>query len=199
MTALRSLVDSALAEVINEHPKYFTPRGKDHFRTTTLRKIMTAFRDATKENESGESRDESATPVIRDEGLFVETGSREGQAYRTLCHAGGAVTPLVIGGKYRIPSCAAINAVWTLADAPAMSAWHRIGDRRQIAAWLGFYSETLAGLARRPIVRVGDDMNDPLNERRYLYAPFPWPPCKDGSLSHQQELEPVDESIDEEV
>lgn len=190
MTALRSLVDSALAEVINEHPKYFTPRGKDHFRTTTLRKIMAAFRDATKENESGESRDESATPMIRDEGLFVETGSREGQAYRTLCMAGGAVTPLVIGGKYRIPACAAIDAVWTFADAPALSQWRFIDDKRMIAAWLGFFSETLAGLARGPIVKTKTNL------QRYIVVPFPWPPCKDGSLSHQQEMDPVDEEVD---
>ncbi len=190
MSALRSLIDTAIAEVVAEHPKYFTPRGREHIRSTVTRKVMAAFRDATKENESGESQDESATRVIRDEAIFVETGSREGQAYGKLCIAGGAVAPLMIGGKYRIPACAAIKAVWTFADAPALSSWHAISNKREIAAWLGFFSETLAGLARRPILR-----EDALG-RRYMLVPWPWPPCKDGSLSHQQEPEEFDESLD---
>ena len=194
MSALRTLVESAITEVVNEHPKYFTPRGKEHIRSTVVRKVMAAFRDATKENESGESENESATAVIRrDEPMFAKTGSREGQAYHKLCIAGGAVVPLTIGGAYRIPACAAINAVWTFADAPALSAWKRIDDKRQIAAWLGFFADTLAGVARRPIVRNGDGMNDPFDERRYIIVPWPWPPRKDGSLSQQSE------EIDEEV
>lgn len=191
MSALRILIDNAITEVVNEHPKYFTPRGKEHIRATVLRKVMAAFRDATKENESGESRDESATQVIRDEGLFVDPESREGRAYATLCKAGGAVSPLTIGGKYRIPACAAIRAVWAFADAPTYAHWLAIRDKSKMAAWLRFYSEVLAGVARSPIiVEVGFD--------RHLVAPWPWPPLKDGSLSHQ-DPEPVDEAIDEGV
>lgn len=198
MSALRTLIDNAITEVVNEHPKYFTPRGKEHIRSTVLRKVMAAFRDATKENESGESRDESATPV-RDEPIFVETESREGLAYYILCMAGGAVAPLTIGGKYRIPACAAIKSVWTFADAVRISEWKPITDKRQIAAWLGFFSETLAGLARRPLLRDPSlQIYDGLKGQRYMLVPWPWPPLKDGSLSHQ-DPEPVDEAIDEGV
>lgn len=190
MTALRSLVDSALAEVLNEHPKYFTPHGKQHFRTTALREIMAAFRAATRENESGESRDESATPPKPAGPQYVIPGSDHGRAWCELRFAGGAVSPFIAGGQYLIPAEAAIPAVWAFAEAPAREFWPTITDRQQIAAWLGFFKNTLPGVPRRPIVTTDGNLG------RSIRVPWPWPPCKDGSLSHQQEMEPVDEEIE---
>ncbi len=191
MSALRSLIDTAIAEVVAEHPKYFTPRGREHIRTTVTRKVMAAFREATKENESGVETDESATRVTHDDAMYAEPQSREGRAYANLCMAGHAVRPLEIRGKFRIPFCAAIRAVWTFADAPAWQDWPTAYNPRQIAAWLRFLSETLAGVARRSVVVSGTE-----NEPRAIRVPWPWPPCKDGSLSHHQEPEELDERID---
>lgn len=178
--SLRTLVDSAIADVMAEHPKYFSTRGLESARPALLQKIMRALRDDMKEPTATSNLNissETGIPTARS----VHRTSREAIAYSTLRIVGGAVTPFQSNGHILVPAEAAIPAVWAFADAPNREKWGTLTDRRQIAAWLQFLRDTLPGIPRR-------DVN--------LCVPWPWPPNKDGS-THEPEPAPVDEPVDE--
>ena len=69
--------------------------------------------------------------------------------------------------------------VQAFADAPARSDWIWIEGSQQLGAWSAFLASHVFG-ARPPMLTtrgVGPD------QRTGIYAPWPWPPRKDGSLS----------------
>lgn len=69
--------------------------------------------------------------------------------------------------------------VQAFADAPARSDWVWIDGSQQLGAWSAFLAAHVFG-ARPPMLTtrgVGPD------QRTGIYAPWPWPPRKDGSLS----------------
>jgi hypothetical protein len=65
------------------------------------------------------------------------------------------------------------------ADAARQSEWPWIEDRQQIAAWSGFLAANVLSSRGQLVVTrgTGDGM------RRGIYAPWPWPPRKDGTRS----------------
>jgi len=67
------------------------------------------------------------------------------------------------------------------ADAGASSSWQWIEDRQQIGAWSSFLSDNVVG-ARPPLI-VERGLGDA--KRSGIFAPWPWPPRKDGNLSSE--------------
>lgn len=177
--SIRTLVDSAVADVIAEHPKYFSTRGLESARPALVQKIMKAFREDMKEHTQEPEQSQTVAGIPTAQSVYRT--SREGIAYTWLRMVGGAVTPFESNGRILVPAEAAIPAVWAFADVPKRELWGTPTDRRQIAAWLNFLKTTLPGIPRR-------DVN--------LCVPWPWPPNKDGSI-HHYEPEPVDEPVDE--
>jgi hypothetical protein len=68
-------------------------------------------------------------------------------------------------------------AEMAFADLPPPSQWVFISQRNQQGSWAGFLAEALPGIARRPLVDHHDGHADV-----GFFAPWPWPPLKDGSL-----------------
>lgn len=66
-----------------------------------------------------------------------------------------------------------------LADAPERNDWVWIDDRQQIAAWSSFLSEYIASGRPELLTERGTGAD----RRRGFFAPWPWPPRKDGALS----------------
>jgi len=62
------------------------------------------------------------------------------------------------------------------AQAPPQQQWTWIEDRQQLAAWSNFLAEHIAS-ARPPLIidRTVDGV-----KRSGFFAPWPWPPRKDG-------------------
>jgi hypothetical protein len=70
-----------------------------------------------------------------------------------------------------------IPQVLAFADVPDRSAWAWIEDRQQLGAWSNFLSSHVFG-ARPPLLTTRGTGPD---QRSGMYAPWPWPPRKDGS------------------
>jgi hypothetical protein len=71
--------------------------------------------------------------------------------------------------------------ILAFADAGASSSWQWIEDRQQIGAWSSFLSANVLG-ARPPLI-VDRGLGDA--KRSGIFAPWPWPPRKDGNLSSE--------------
>lgn len=182
MSILRNLVDQAIAEVVADHPKYFTPRGLESARRAMLQKIMAALRDSIGAKADAEQQPAPPPAPELPQPMSVDRGSREGRAFAMLCKAAGAVAPFVTSdGKVIVPAEAATAAVWAFADAPAREQWVFVSDRRAIGAWQEFFRDSLPGIARREICGVDTTTNE-----WGLWAPWPWPPRTDGTLSPRE-------------
>lgn len=173
MTAgIRPIIDAAVAQVIAEHPKYFTERGFEKAQAAFTRKIMSALlpRDA------GDRAAETSPPVEVSEPvpIAVDRTSREGRAYTNLRELAGATAPFRMSdGRISIPTEAQKPAVYALADLPP-EPWEFITDRQQMGAWLEFLSASLPeGIVRKPIqIKRGDSTG--------VLMPWPWPPSVGG-------------------
>lgn len=106
----------------------------------------------------------------------VEATSVEARALRALYalarvslfeHRGRVVYPLPITAQ-----------VLAFAEVGSRSGWHWIEDSRQLAAWSTFLSAHVH--VARP------DLTITRGERRGFYAPWPWPPRKDGTISETE-------------
>lgn len=179
MSVLRSLIDQAVADVIAEHPGYFTPRGIESARAAIVRKLCASFRASlsTKAEAAADAGETSAPIVEQPKAMMVERSSREGIAYTTLRAMAGCVPAFTAAdGRICIPPECAVPAVWALADAPPRDKWPFVSDRRQIGAWREFFRETLRDMPRREVCGLE-------GEQWGMRAPWPWPPRKDGTLS----------------
>lgn len=171
MSGIRPIIDSAVVDVLAEHPKYFTPRGHEHARTVIVRKVMAAIR-----GDGAEKPAEVAATSVRPQPLPVEPSSREGRAYSNLCRLSGAVQPWKTGaGHFILPAESANEAVYALAELPDQTSWQFLTDRRQIGAWTEFFAESLPNAARRPIIHKRDDLSG-------ILMPWPWPPGATGKI-----------------
>jgi hypothetical protein len=103
----------------------------------------------------------------------IDVGSQSGRAIQTL-YAVARARPFVSNGRviYARPVTAQLLA---FAQAPPQSEWHWIEDRQQTAAWSNFLGTHIAG-ARPQLVTARGDRNG-------FFAPWSWPPRKDGSIS----------------
>lgn len=107
--------------------------------------------------------------------------SAEGRAIKALYHFAGALL-FEHGGmvRYPLPLTARVTA---FASVPDSAAWHWIEDHKQIAAWNGFLSSHVH-LSRRPLVHVREIDGQ---RRSGMFAPWKWPPRKDGTISDDQQ------------
>jgi hypothetical protein len=184
MTGIRPIIDAAVATVLAEHPKYFTELGHDNNRARTIlvRKIWAALRgdgaDKSSEPESSEARVPSSPQP-----MSVPAQSREARAFDNLRRLAGAVPQFrSADGSVFINAEAANDAVWALADLPPDDAWVFLTARRNVGAWMEFFSQTLPGVGRRPILqeRAGE---------AGILMPWPWPPSKDGKVYTAEKAE----------
>lgn len=176
MSGIRPIIEGAVADVLAEHPKYFTERGMEKAQAALVRKIMAALR--------GDAPDKAATetPAALDEPeapkhpLAVEPTSREGRAYSNLCALSGALAPFRMGdGKFSLPVEANCPAVMALADLPPKSDWLFLTEHKQIGAWTEFFRQSLPMAARRPITEKRGDATG-------ILMPWPWPPSVTGKI-----------------
>lgn len=107
----------------------------------------------------------------------VEANSREGRAIKAL-YAFARTSLFENRGRviYPLPITAQVLA---FADAPDRSSWHWLEDRAQIAAWSTFLSVHIHRAHPDLLTTRGAGFE----ARRGLYAPWPWPPRKDGTIS----------------
>lgn len=172
MTGLRTLIEQGVSAAMDEHPKYFTPKGLEHGHAAITRKVMAALRGEGDQSSADES---GAAPAAVQQPMLVDPQSREGMAYILLCQLGGATAPFRTGdGRISVPPSAAVASVWALADAPPRESWLFLTDRRQMGAWAEFFRETMPSIGRRDIVLRDRDAPG-------ILMPWPWPPKADGS------------------
>lgn len=180
MTGIRPMIETAVAAVIAEHPKYFTERGLEKAQNAITRKIMSALvpRDgATAAEQPPPTEPADLAP------LAVDPKSREGRAYANLRMLAGAAPPFRMGdGTWSIPPAAQREAVYAMADLPSQDEWEFLTERKHVGAWLEFFNETLPTTARKPISqdRVG---------ATGIVMPWPWPPSKDGKTYTREAAE----------
>jgi helix-turn-helix protein len=115
------------------------------------------------------------------QGGFYDLGSAEGRAIRQLYAFGGA-SLFDRGGKvsYPLPITARLLA---FADLPDRPGWHWIDTPAQLSAWSKFLTAS-SHKQRRDIVETRTIGTE---QRRGFYAPWPWPPRKDGTISASPE------------
>jgi DNA-binding transcriptional ArsR family regulator len=109
----------------------------------------------------------TGVPVDSDEGkavvaMYAVARSRPFESQGRIVYP-GEITPQIL----------------VLATAGRSSSWPWIEDRQQIGAWSNFLNAHVRG-SRGPLVvtrGIGAD------QRSGIYAPWPWPPRKDGTLS----------------
>ncbi len=171
MSLIRNAIDTAVADVMAEHPKFFTPRGIESARNILVRKIMAALRDGGEKPDAVPEATASAPKFI-----VVAADSREARAFVNLRHLAGATAPTPSGdGRVAIPAPAYCDAVFALADLPPPSAWLFLTDRDQMGAWFEFFRESLPDVARR-VIAVGR------NGASGILMPYPFPPNKSGKI-----------------
>ncbi len=174
MTAgIRPIIDSAVASVLAEHPKYFTPKGREHAQTVLTRKIMAAIRGDGADKASPENSPAPSAPIP----LSIEPTSREGRAYIALRNLAGAGDPFrMSGGMISLPPEANNVRVMVLADLPQRHEWKFLTPPKQIGAWNEFFREMLPdGTPRRSIIETR-------GEQTGIFMPWPWPPGRDGRI-----------------
>jgi hypothetical protein len=170
MGILRTAIDGAVAEVVAQHPKYFTPRGLELARTVIVRKVMAALRDDGADKPTAEPAE--ATAAI----LRVTPESREGRGYTNLRFIAGAVAPYRFGdGNIVINAPANCEAVYALAEMPPIEAWLFLTERDQMGAWYELFGEMLRGIACRVISQERDGKTG-------ILMPWPWPPSVTGKI-----------------
>lgn len=175
MTAMRTVIENAVAEIIAEHPKYFTPRGLEYAQATFTRKIAAALRESLGITSEKTETTTPAAKIDKQPFQIVSESSREGRGYALLRQLAGAVRPIASGQNYVVNSEAFTPAVWALGDAPPPRDWVSITDKQQIGAWMEFFEKTLPSTSRRYILSQDKD-------RRALLVPWPWPPRADGAV-----------------
>ncbi len=102
--------------------------------------------------------------------------SAEGKAIKALFAFGGALI-FEFNGTLRYP-LAVTPRVLAFGDLPDRSGWHWI-EGQQLAAWSAFLSSHIH-LSRKDISTT---IGEGAARRRGIYAPWPWPPRKDGTIS----------------
>jgi helix-turn-helix protein len=126
--------------------------------------------------------------AVLDEGPSASQGSGsyavdsvEGRALKALCSL-ARKSLFERNGRllYPLPITARVLA---FAEAPPQSAWHWVDDRAQLAAWSAFLSASIHGHRPEILTTRGTGAE----QRRGFYAPWPWPPRKDGTISASPE------------
>lgn len=171
MNIIRATIESAVADVIVEHPKYFTPKGQEHAKTVIVRKVMAALRDGGGEKAESETPAED-TPKI----VFADAGSNEAIGYANLRLVAGANAPTKLSGERIVivppANCAAVAAFATL---PPRSEWRFASERKHLAAWAEFFRDMLPEITRRTIMEERSGVTGAL-------LPWPYPPSKEGKI-----------------
>jgi hypothetical protein len=176
MSALRTIIDAAVADAIAAHPKYFTPKGAEFARTVIVRKIMAGLL-----RDDGDARS-SEEPAAPEQPTFFRApkSSREARGYVALRIIAGAVPPQFNVDDIIIMRSAYREAVFALADVSPTDQWPFLTDRKMIAAWSEFFRETLGDVPRRSIFQMRGDVSG-------IVMPSCWPPRKDGHLYDTEE------------
>lgn len=174
MTGIRPIIDSAVAAVLAEHPKYFTPKGHEHAQTVLTRKIMAAIRGDAPAKEASEPEPPPASPQ---QPIAIDPTSLDGRAYTALRELAGAPAPFrMSGGLISLPPEANNVRVMALADLPKREEWQFLTTPKQIGAWNEFFREMLpVGTPRRSITETRRTLNG-------ILMPWPWPPGRDGRI-----------------
>jgi len=128
-----------------------------------------------RETDSWENWAQQAPPRVQDFHV-IAVECREADAYRNLHRVGRGVAPIEMSGKYTLKR-PLTPAEMVFAELPREKLWGFVDAHNQIASWLEFLSNALPGVARRPMVESHIIDND---AKRGFFAPWPWPPTKDG-------------------
>jgi hypothetical protein len=111
----------------------------------------------------------------------VELGTDAAKAVQAF-YAVGRARPFVSGNRVIYPRSLTPQLL-AFARSPEQAQWIWIEDRQQVAAWANFLGEHVLG-GRPPL--VSDRLVDG-ETRKGFFAPWPWPPRKDGSIGEAGE------------
>lgn len=174
---MRTLIDNAIADVMAEHAKYFTPTGMRYAQGALTNKIAKALRDSLTERTDAVTEPQSAFNAFP-----VDPNSPEGRGLIRLRRAAGAIpSPVVTStGNYSVTGSVTQAQLTAFGNAPSENEWPLVWDRQQIAAWFAFFEAALPSDPRRQILVPCED------SERALRVPWPWPPRKDGTAYIRQ-------------
>jgi len=169
VNTLATIIDSAIAAVIAEHPKLFEPKAVEGGKTQRVitREIMRTLTRAPGEEAKPETPPEPE-PFERILAADVRV-----TAYINLRIASRALSPQPIrlaGGDIMLPREASGPEVLAFAKMPPKERWVHVTELAPLAAWRDLFAATLPNLERRPF---GDNG---------VMMPWPWPPSKTGKI-----------------
>lgn len=181
MSALSTLIDTAVARVISEHPKLFAAANMERARKVLTREIVKDFTREPKEDQPAEP--EETRPAIE---LLPATDTRA-KAYIALRSLAGAVSPMrADGDRISVPREADGAAILALAELPPRDQWVHVRGGN-LKAWLDFFDEMLPGVSRRKITEVENGVTVTL-------MPWIYPPSKTGrTYERPEEMESIDD------
>lgn len=178
--ALAKMIETAVVEVVDEHPKLFAANSADRAKKLIIRRIMKTLVGPKPESESDEKPD-SLAPTAR-AAETVRHDDPRAIAYCNLRKVAGAVRPIRIGENVYLPPEADAECVKAFLDLPELPKWPLIHDKAKLQAWREFFDETLPGISRRDIMMKTSD------GAIGAVLPWLWPPSKTGK-TYEPEIE----------
>jgi hypothetical protein len=118
----------------------------------------------------------SSGEAAPDSGPF-EIKSDQARAIQAV-YAIARTRPLVVNGRVIYPKPLSAQLL-AFAQLPPQDEWIWIEDRQQTAAWSSFLAAHVAGGRPQLVTTRGTGAN----VRNGFFAPWPWPPRKDGTIS----------------
>lgn len=175
MNTLATIIDSAVATAIAEHPKLFDPKAVDRAQRVLTREIMRSLTRAP--GADGEPAKPETPPEPEPFELIRGTDERA-TAYINLRIAARALSPQPqrqAGGDIYLPREASGPEVMPFAKMPPREQWLFVTEFSPMTAWREFFDATLPNLARRPFGEKRGDVTG-------VFVPWPWPPSKTGKV-----------------
>ena len=120
----------------------------------------------------------ASSPAVSTGGL-VEVASTAGDALVALYAVAKALRPFQSQGKFVYRGEITPRVLAFAGVVGDRESWPWIEDKAQIAAWSSFIAEHVKAARSTMVVTRGSGAD----ARTGIYAPWPWPPRKDGTLS----------------
>jgi hypothetical protein len=184
MSALSTIIESAVAGSLAEHAKLFDPKTRERAQKVLVRDIMKAL---TREPKEGEEPPDDAAPSAPALPERLPANDERVTAYCNLRLVAGVAQPhRLTGGDIYLPLEGDTTAVRAFARMSDRATWPFVTQRPQITAWREFFDATLPNFPRR---RTDETRGGIVG---YL-LPWAWPPSKTGKVYAPDEA-PLEEA-----
>jgi hypothetical protein len=182
MSALSTLIESAVSASLAEHTKLFDPKNRERAQKVLVRDIMKALtREPRGEGEEQPADIAPSVPALPER--LPATDDRV-KAYCNLRSLAGVAQPQRFsGGDIYLPPEGDTAAVRAFGNGmPSRDEWIFVTERAQISAWLEFFDANLPNMPRRRTDETRDGVVG------YL-LPWPWPPSKTGKVYEPYDIQ----------